>query len=255
MPLTIQYCSDLHLEMELNRKWINKYPLPVKGDVLLMGGDIMPFVQMEQHSDFLDYVAANYKATYWIPGNHEYYHGAIDGRSGTLHEAVRDNVFIINNATITIGDTELICSTLWSHISPAHEWEISRAMNDFKVIKNGDNRLSVADYNLLHEQARHYVVQAIQSSTAKHRVVLTHHVPTLMNYPPKYKGDALNEAFATEMNDFIETSGVDYWMYGHTHYNTTDFTIGRTRLITNQLGYVRYGEHTTFDNTKTLTLN
>jgi predicted phosphohydrolase len=255
MPLTIQYCSDLHLEMDLNRKWIGKYPLEVNGDVLLLGGDIMLFAELEQHSDFLDYVAANYKATYWIPGNHEYYHCSIDSRSGTLHEAVRDNVYLVNKTTINIGDTDLICSTLWSHISPANEWEINRAMNDFKVIKNGDNRLSVADYNELHEQARQFITEAVKSSTAKNKIVLTHHVPTLMNYPPKYKGDALNEAFATEMHDFIEQSGVDKWIYGHTHYNTPEFKIGKTQMLTNQLGYVRYGEHSTFNNTKTLTLN
>ncbi len=254
MAITIQYCSDLHLEFDMNRKWIGKYPLAVKGDVLLLGGDIMLFAQQEQHNDFLDYVAANYQVVYWIPGNHEYYHSNIDGRSGTLYEAVRDNVFLVNNTTVRIGDTDLICSTLWSKISPANEWQINRSMNDFKVIKSGDNRLRIAEYNLLHEQARQFVEEAVMGSTAKHKVVLTHHVPTLMNYPPKYKGDVLNEAFAVEMHDFIEGSGVDCWLYGHTHYNTPDFTIGNTRMLTNQLGYVQYGENKHFNNAKTFTV-
>ena len=254
MPLTLQYCSDLHLEFERNRKWIGKYPLAVKGDVLLLGGDIMLFAQMDQHHDFLDYVAANWEATYWIPGNHEYYHADIAHRSGTLHEAVRHNVFLVNNTTISLGDTDLVCSTLWSHISPAGEWEINRAMNDFKVIKSGSNSLTIPEYNQLHSKARHFVEQAVMSSTAKHKVVLTHHVPTLMNYPPKYKGDVLNEAFAVELHDFIEGSGVDCWLYGHTHYNTPDFTIGKTKMLTNQLGYVHYGENKHFNNAKTFTL-
>jgi predicted phosphohydrolase len=110
MALTIQYCSDLHLEMDLNRKWINKYPLAVKGDVLLLGGDIMLFAQMEQHNDFLDYVAANNEVTYWIPGNHENYNSDINYRSGVLQETVRNNVFILNNATINIGG---FCSNEW----------------------------------------------------------------------------------------------------------------------------------------------
>jgi predicted phosphohydrolase len=254
MPLTIQYCSDLHLEFERNRKWISKYPLAVKGDILLLGGDIMPFAQLEQHNDFLDYVAKYYRAVYWIPGNHEYYHGHIAGRSDTVHEAVRDNVFLVNNTCVSIGDTDLICSTLWSHISPANEWEINRVMSDFKVIKGKEGMLSVAEYNQLHAQAMLCVERAVKGSAAKHKVVLTHHVPTLMNYPPKYKGDVLNEAFAVEMHDFIETSGVDCWLYGHTHCNTPDFMIGKTRMLTNQLGYVQYGENKHFDNTKTFTL-
>jgi len=254
MPLTIQYCSDLHLEFEMNRKWIAKYPLAVKGDVLLLGGDIMLFAQQEQHNDFLDFAAARYQATYWIPGNHEYYHGDIADRSGTLHEALRDNVFLVNNTCVNLGDTDLICSTLWSHISPATEWEITRAMNDFKVIQNGSSRLSIAAYNQLHAVARQFVEQAVMTSKAKHKVVLTHHVPTLMNYPKAYASSPINEAFAVEMHDFILEAGVDCWLYGHTHSNTPEFKIGNTHILTNQLGYAQYGENKHFNKAKTFTL-
>lgn len=254
MSVKIQYCSDLHLEMELNRKWIKKNSLEIKGEILVLGGDIIPFVELELHNYFLDYVSAHYKAVYWVPGNHEYYHSSINERSGTIYEVIRDNVFLVNNTTVAIGDTDLICSTLWSQISPANEWEINRGMNDFKLIKCGGNRLSEYAYNQLHLQARQYVVKAIEDSTARNKVVLTHHVPTFMNYPPKYKGDALNEAFATKMHDYIATTGVASWIYGHTHYNTTDFMIGNTRMLTNQLGYVRYGEHSTFDNARIIVI-
>ncbi len=252
--MTFQYCSDLHLEFDRNRKWINKYPLAIKGDILLLGGDIMLFAQLEQHNDFLDYIAINYKVTYWIPGNHEYYYSDIISRSDTLHEAVRENVYLVNNSCIKLGDTDLICSTLWSHISPANEWQITRAMSDFKAIKNKEKMLSVAEYNKLHIQAKQSVDRSIKNSTAKYKIVLTHHVPTLLNYPEKYKGDVLNEAFASEMHDFIERSEVDYWLYGHTHCNTPDFTIGKTRMLTNQLGYVQYGENRHFNSAKTFTL-
>jgi len=254
MPLIIQYCSDLHLEFDLNSKWISKYPLAVKGDVLLLGGDIMLFAQMQQHNDFLDHVADNYQAVYWIPGNHEYYYSDIDDRSGVLQEAVRKNVFLVNNTTIDLGDTDLICSTLWSRINPANEYQVTRAMNDFKVIRSGGGRLSVAEYNGLHEQAKRFVEDAVHTSKAKHKIVLTHHVPTLMNYPEKFKGDVLNEAFAVEMHDFIESSGIDHWIYGHTHSNTPDFKIGHTQLLTSQLGYVKYGENKHFNNARTFTL-
>lgn len=254
MSLTIQYCSDLHLEFDRNRKWIGKYPLTVKGDILLLGGDIVPFAQIGHYEDFFDFVSRSYQATYWIPGNHEYYHSDINLRNGTLHEAVRHNVFLVNNTTITIDNTDLICSTLWSHINPAHEWEITRAMSDFHVINSGESKLRIAGYNRLHAQCIQFLEQAITASKAVHKIVLTHHVPTLMNYPEKYKGDILNEAFAVELHDFIETSGVNYWIYGHTHCNTPDFKINNTQLLTNQLGYVKHGEHRDFNNAKTITL-
>lgn len=254
MPLTIQYCSDLHLEFDRNRKWLDKHPLQVAGDILLLGGDIMPLAAIEQHSSFLNHVAARYKAVYWLPGNHEYYHSHIHHYPHTLHQSVRDNVFLVNNTTVRIDNTDLICSTLWSHISPTHEVAIHRAMADFRLIEGQHGRLTVAEYNQLHRQALQYIKQAISDSTARHKIVLTHHVPTFMHYPPQYKGDALNEGFATELHQLIEDSGADYWLYGHTHYNTPHFTIGNTHLVTNQLGYVQYGENKHFDNAKTIIL-
>ena len=74
-------------------------------------------------------------------------------------------------------------------------------------------------------------------------MVVTHHVPTLLNYPKKYRNSSINEAFAVELYNLIETQQPNYWIYGHHHFNTTDFRIGNTQMLTNQLGYVAYNEH------------
>lgn len=176
-------------------------------------------------------------------------------RSGAVYEAVRHNIFLVNNSTVTIGNTDLICSTLWSQIDPVHELEIARSMSDFHAIESGSGKLSISEYNELHAEACRYIKQAAVNSTANHKIVLTHHVPTLKNYPEKYKGSAINEAFATEMHDFIESSDIEYWLYGHTHYNTPDFKIGGTQMLTNQLGYVQYGENKHFDKAKRIILH
>jgi hypothetical protein len=75
-----------------------------------------------------------------------------------------------------------------------------------------------------------------------------------MHYPEMYKTDLLNEAFAVELFPFIESSGIDYWIYGHHHCNTPAFSIGNTQMLTNQLGYVQQGEHLLFDNATIITL-
>ena len=59
---------------------------------------------------------------------------------------------------------------------------------------------------------------------------------------PQHKGSLLNSAFATELGDFIADSRIDAWIFGHSHANE-EATIGNTRLVCNQLGYVAYGEH------------
>ena len=87
-----------------------------------------------------------------------------------------------------------------------------------------------------------------KASTTAHKVVVTHHCPTLRDAFNGYPGGALNSAFQVDLDSFIETSGVDYWIYGHTHFSGGSGTkIGETTLLCNQLGYVFQNEHLDFD--------
>ena len=73
-------------------------------------------------------------------------------------------------------------------------------------------------------------------------MVVTHHLPTLAVVAPEHKGSLLNSAFATELGDFIADSRIDAWIFGHSHANE-ETSIGNTRIVSNQLGYVHYNEH------------
>ena len=255
MPLTIQYCSDLHLEFDLNSRLVRRYPLEVKGDILLLAGDIVPFAVLDQHNYFFDFVSRNFKATYWVPGNHEYYGSDIARRNGAVMEAIRDNVFLVNNTSVAVDEaTTLICSTLWSRINPADELPVTKAMSDFHVINNCRGKLDIPTYNSLHEACLKFIEQAVASAPSMRKIVMTHHIPTFMHYPEKYKADILNQAFASELYDFIEPSGIHTWIYGHHHCNIPEFKIGSTRMLTNQLGYVKYGEHRDFSGGKTFVI-
>ena len=119
--MTLQYTSDLHLEFPENKAYLDINPIQPVGDILILAGDIVPFTIMDQHKDFFSYVSDHFKATYWIPGNHEYYHNDIVKRSGVLNENIRSNVFLVNNTTAIVDHVELIFSTLWSKISEKHE--------------------------------------------------------------------------------------------------------------------------------------
>lgn len=252
--MKIQYCSDLHLEFPENQSFLKSNPLKPTGEILILAGDIIPFNLMEKHPDFFDYLADNFKTTYWIPGNHEYYRSDASERSGTLNEKIRSNVLLINNQSVKINNTKLIFTTLWSHISPVHEWKIQKNMSDFHVITYQGQKFSTDIFNQLHEECRTFLVSALQEDNVCDTIVVSHHVPTLINYPQRYDESLLNEAFVVELSDLIKSSGIDYWIYGHTHSNTTDFEVGKTRMITNQLGYIEYNEHQDFSITKTITV-
>jgi predicted phosphohydrolase len=245
--MLIQYASDLHLEFPQNKEFLKQNPLQPTGEVLLLAGDIVPFAQMDKHKDFFRYVSDHFKTAYWIPGNHEYYYFDLAKKSGVLHENITSNVHLVNNVSIQTADVRLIFSTLWSTISPANQWQMEKSLSDFQVIKCNNFRLSAEQFNQLHEESIQFLTAELQQTGGSKTVVVTHHVPTFMHYPEKYKGSSLNEAFVVELFELIETTGPDYWLYGHHHHNTPDFLLGKTKMITNQLGYVQHGEHRLFD--------
>lgn len=244
--MKVQYCSDLHLEFPENKNFLKINPIKSEGDILILAGDIVPFAVMDKHKDFFKYVSDHFNTTYWIPGNHEYYYFDAATKCGTLNEKIRSNVFLVNNIAIQQENINFIFSTLWSKITPAHEWQIEHGVSDFHVIRYNGYRFSSVQFNQLHVESLTFLKQALHHNYTTKTVVVTHHVPTFLNYPEKYKGDALNEAFVIELFDFIETSGPDFWIFGHHHYNVPDFMIGKTTMTTNQLGYVKYGEHKYF---------
>jgi predicted phosphohydrolase len=250
MPFKIQYASDLHLEFPANKEFLRLNPLQPVGEVLVLAGDIVPFAVMDKHKDFFNYISDHFETTYWLPGNHEYYHFDIAEKSGMLHEKIRSNVFLVNNTAVVHQKNKFIFSTLWSKISAGHQWQIEKSLNDFHLIKNKGFRFSAEHYNQLHEESLAFIKKEVINAKEEKLAVFTHHCPTFMNYPEQYKGDILNEAFAVELFDLIAFSKISNWIYGHHHNNIPEFSIGNTRLITNQLGYVQQNEHQLFQTDK-----
>ncbi len=244
--MKIQYCSDLHLEFRENKIFLDKNPIQPVGEILLLAGDIIPFTLMEKHNDFFDFVSANFESVFWIPGNHEYYHFDLGDIKNPLYEKIRKNVFLVNNQIIPYKSLNLIFSTLWSAISSQHEWVVQQSVSDFSVIKMQNKKLTPAVFNTLHQTDYAFLKTALNTNDSKTNVVVTHHVPTFLNYPEQYKNSNINEAFAVELYDFIFHSNAAYWIYGHHHFNTPVFTISNTIMLTNQLGYVRQQEQKGF---------
>ena len=245
--MLIQYCSDLHLEFPVNKKFLKANPIKPEGEILLLAGDITLFTTIDKEKDFFDFISDNFVHCYWIPGNHEYYRSDLSQRTGTFHEHIRSNVSLLNNTTIAYKDVMLLFSTLWSRIDLRKEWIIKKSMADFHLIQKNGNKINTDDYNALHDQAVAFIKSQIAFAKEK-TIVVSHHLPTFYNYPEKYRDSELNSAFATELFDLIEPSNIDYWIFGHTHNVVPDFKIGKTILTSNQLGYVEYGEHKAFLN-------
>ena len=87
-------------------------------------------------------------------------------------------------------------------------------------------------------------LKAVGESQAKHIVVATHHVPSYELVSPDFIGSPINGAFTAELGNFIVDSPINVWIYGHSHTNI-DTTIGHTKIVCNQMGYVFANEHLT----------
>ncbi|MEJ0101296.1 MAG: metallophosphoesterase [Bacteroidota bacterium] len=234
--LSIQYCSDLHLEFKANENYLLQNSLVPQAEILILAGDILPFRLLEKHRWFPDWCAANFETTYWIPGNHEYYHFDLADVKIPLNEKIRENVILLNNQVVTYKTAELVFTTLWSYIPPQSEYIVQQSVNDFNLIKNKGKKFTAADFNTLHQTDFEFLNIALANPTGKQRIVITHHIPTMRHYPVQYKNSPINVAFATELCDTIENSNASHWIYGHHHYNIPPFIIGSTTLLTQPVG-------------------
>ncbi len=246
--MKIQYASDLHLEFADNWRYLRDHPLPVTGDVLVLAGDI-GYLGDDNYTrhPFWDWASDNYEKVICCMGNHEFYkyYDIADLKDGYCLE-IRKNVCSYYNSVVSLGGVDFVVSTLWSEIPLREAYYTEQVISDFRRILYKGELLTFAEFNREHLRCLGFIKQAVADSKAETKIVVTHHVPSYRMQCPKFAGSLANGAFTVELQDYIENSGVDYWIFGHSHYNV-DKVIGKTACVSNQLGYVSHNEHTTFD--------
>ncbi len=251
--MRIQYASDLHLEFADNWRYLKEHPLEVSGDVLVLGGDI-GYLGDENYAKhpFWDWAAGNYRQVIACMGNHEFYkYYDVATLPDNYSLEIRPNVHSYYNSVVRIGNVDIIVSTLWARIPLQDAFFTEQMVSDFRRILYKGEPLTFSDFNREHERCLSFIKQAVNGSQARHKIVATHHAPSYLLQCPKFKGSKANGAFMVELGDYIADSGIDYWIYGHTHYNV-DAAIGQTKCVCNQLGYVFHNEHKEFKKGKAI---
>lgn len=243
--MKIQYCSDLHLEFDQNKRFLHDNHWEVSGEILVLAGDIAPMHDRYFTDEFFSFLSTQYKEVFWVPGNHEYYHLDLNDFTDSYHFKIRNNVHLVHNKRVVYDDVNFVFSTLWSMIATPNILTVEKNIADFSAIAIKGKRMRVNDYNMLHMHSINFIKEAIAGST-KPTVVVTHHLPSALCNSPEHAHTALNDAYCVDMTDFIRTCGVDFWVYGHSHFNQRPLIVGKTVLLTNQLGMVSAKEHLSF---------
>lgn len=245
MGLKLQIVSDLHLSQA-------GLDLPATdADVIVLAGDIARPAQA------IDWARGLGKPALYVPGNHEFYGGSLEGRIAELRALCEDSpVRLLHDAEVRIGGVRILGTTLWSEFRlpgitdhTAAVQEATHFMRDFSRIRlrEGDEALLRAeDCTALFRRQSGWLRAQLAQPHAGPTVVISHHAPSMRSIHPRFTGSPVNLCFVSDAEHLL--AGVDLWIHGHTH-DSFDYRVGDTRVLCNPRGYARDGkvENARFD--------
>lgn len=243
-----QILSDLHLEV--GQQYLS-FQIPVSAPNLVLAGDIGRLIDYDSFLRFLErQIQSSFDKVLLVLGNHEFYglsyEQGLKLADKLQHEpSIAGKVFLLHRLKYEVPGTDItiLGCTLWSRISEDAVDVVRTKVKDFQKIEGW----TVADHNATFEDELEWLRSQIESIRAEQSLrrkimVITHYAPSVQRTSrPEHACNPWNSAFATDILEHQSwTEGVDTWIFGHTHF-TTEFTEGKTRVVSNQRGYVLPG--------------
>jgi hypothetical protein len=117
-------------------------------------------------------------------------------------------------------------------------FEARQVLNDFAKIRVSPSfrRFRPFDSVGLFRGSLRWLKAELTMANGADVVVVTHHAPSKLSVPQCFHDDLLSAAFASHLDEFIESSAIDLWIHGHIH-ESRDYEIGDTRIVCNPRGY------------------
>jgi predicted phosphohydrolase len=244
--MKIRYFSDLHLEfLKINQieRFMKQIPAGLD-EICVLAGDIGdPY--NPNYNIFIKFISKNFKKSFIITGNHEYYNKKKDmtqiNQFLTNKFENFDNISFLNNNYEIYENHCFIGTTLWSKITnPYYSINDVHQIKDFNYIK----------YNQLNNVCVNFLNDAISMNPDMDFVIITHHVPSNDLIDIEYKTPMMapyNQWFYCDLNDFIEKNKdkIKCWIYGHTHTPATNIIYG-VHMLCNPIGYPEENPKTDF---------
>ncbi len=245
--MKIRYLSDLHLEfIETNKidDFIKQIPSGID-EICVLAGDIgNPY--KSNYDIFMNFISKNFKKTFIIAGNHEYYNKKKTIKD--VNEYMKDyfqkfnNISFLNNNYEIYNDYCFVGTTLWSKITnPQYE------INDVYKIRN----FNYNEYNKLNMLSVKFLEDTLLNN--EKCIIITHHMPSESLIDIKYKTTTMqpyNQWFYCNMDELIETNKnkIKCWIYGHTH-EASNVMINGIPFLCNPIGYPNENQNINFSTT------
>lgn len=250
LAMRCDYMSDLHLEAQD----MNNFPLR-GGEVLIIAGDLCHarcFVadpsdkyahdQRERASAFIRRAVSNYEHVLLVVGNHDHYEGRLDQTAQLFRDHLL-GVTVLDDEAVEINGVTFYGTTLWSDFEGRQAESLrlaGKGCGEFFFVKmldaNGEvRRFRPADALAAHDQSVALLKAFLATATPEKTVVITHHAPSRKGLNAIYMGNGKDGAYASELDNIVEASGVAFWVHGHTHV-IRRYRIGRTMVVANCRG-------------------
>jgi len=256
LTMKLNILSDLHLGFGAMDWPVND------ADVVVLAGDI------SRPREAVAWALRFDKPVLYVPGNHEFYGGSLDGTVQELHRLCAGTpVRLLDRGEVTLCGVRFLGATLWSDFAlfadaqqtAAAKAEAQRFMRDFSRIRTraaSDDIFTPDDSAALFRRDAAWLRGRLATPHAGTTVVITHHAPSRRSIHPRFADSPLNTCFVSDADDLLDGERVALWIHGHTH-DSFDYRVHGTRVVCNPRGYARDGvnENSAFDPNCIIELN
>ena len=237
--------SDLHLSQ-------GELPLPeAEADLVVLAGDLA------RPARAIAWAARIAEPVLYVPGNHEFYGGTIEGTPAELKRlAAGTNVRVLDRDAVVIDGVRFLGATLRTDFRIDGEGEpraaamreAERLMRDFSVVRAGGAPFTPEASAGLFAADAAWLEARLAEPHPGPTVVITHHAPSPKSIHPRFAGSALNACFVSDAERLLDGRRAGLWIHGHTH-DSFDYVVNGTRVLCNARGYAKDGvnENASFD--------
>lgn len=253
--MKIRIISDLHVDLNGYRTFGFEDELD-DTDLILIAGDISGSKRATEN--FLDQLNTKTKIIF-VRGNHEGYSQDIQYiypyNIDTVNSINRDlkfkytpqnNITFLENNYVEFNNYIIVGCTLYTNFKLLNRQDISayyarQRINDFRYVLKDINGLPTEvvpdDYIAWFKKSKSCIKSICEKNPDKKIIILTHFLPTPQGIAEKYRNDALNSYFASNLEDFIKRhENIKLWVCGHTHI-PFECKIGECKVVCEPYGY------------------